>query len=449
MNDLVQLNRLDAHDAVARLARREITAVELLRACLERIAAREAEVRAFVRIDADAALAQARALDAGPIRGPLHGLPLGVKDLLDTADLPTAYGTPLYARHQPGADAAAVALCREAGAVIVGKTVTTELAYFNPGPTRNPLAPAHTPGGSSSGSAAAVADAMLPLALGTQTAGSIIRPAAYCGIVGFKPSFGRVPRTGVLAQCRPLDTVGVFGRTVADAALIADALAGHDPGDPDTRLAPPPRLLDTALTEPPVIPAFAFVKSPVWHLAEESTKDGFAELVEALGKACEEVALPEVYGEGAMAQRTLNLAGIARNYGRYAERGAAELSDFMRGAIADGRKVTAVDYLTALDWQVSLNAGLDQLFDRYDAILTPAATGEAPHGLHATGNPAFCSLWSLCGVPAISLPLLRGPNGLPVGVQLVGRRGEDARLLRTARWLMNAVEQASEGEDDA
>ncbi len=447
---LADLTALDARD---RMVSGEVRAAELTDACLARIALREPAVGAFAFVDAELARAGAGACDdhreTGLATGPLHGLPVGVKDIIDTADMPTENGTPLDAGRRPGRDAAVVQRLRAAGAVIMGKTVTTELGAMHPRGTRNPHHAGHTPGGSSSGSAAAVAAGMVPLAIGTQTNGSVIRPASYCGIVGFKPSFGRVPRTGVLAQCRPLDTVGVFGRTVADAALIADALAGHDPGDPDTRLAPPPRLLDTALTEPPVIPAFAFVKSPVWHLAEESTKDGFAELVEALGKACEEVALPEVYGEGAMAQRTLNLAGIARNYGRYAERGAAELSDFMRGAIADGRKVTAVDYLTALDWQVSLNAGLDQLFDRYDAILTPAATGEAPHGLHATGNPAFCSLWSLCGVPAISLPLLRGPNGLPVGVQLVGRRGEDARLLRTARWLMNAVEQASEGEDDA
>ncbi len=217
---------LTAWQAAALLARRELSAEDLTRACLDRTAECDGEVRAFAHLDPDAALAQARALDAGAVRGPLHGLPLGVKDLFDTFDLPTAYGSPLYAGHRPAADAAAVALCREAGAVVMGKTVTTEFAYFHPGPTRNPRHLAHTPGGSSSGSAAAVADCMLPLALGTQTAGSIIRPAAYCGVVGYKPTTGRVPRAGVKSLSDTLDAVGGFGRCVLDVALLGAVLTG-------------------------------------------------------------------------------------------------------------------------------------------------------------------------------------------------------------------------------
>ena len=224
------LNQLDAWQAARALARRELRAEDLVRACLDRVAARDGDVRAFVHLDPDAVLAQARALDAGPLRGALHGLPLGVKDLFDTVDMPTAYGSPIYAEHRPAADAAAVALCREAGALVLGKTVTTEFAYFHPGPTRNPHNLAHTPGGSSSGSAAAVADFMLPLALGTQTAGSIVRPAAYCGVVGYKPSLGRVPRAGVKSLSEALDTVGGFGRSVRDVALLGAVLTG------DTRL---------------------------------------------------------------------------------------------------------------------------------------------------------------------------------------------------------------------
>ncbi|MEX0852843.1 MAG: amidase family protein, partial [Bauldia sp.] len=253
---------------------------------------------------------------------------------------------------------------------------------------------------------------------------------------------GLIPRNGITLLSAPLDTVGVFARTVADAALLADALVGYDRGDPDTRLGPPPRLLDTALAEPPVRQELAFVKTPAWDAAEPATRDAFGELAEALGKRCVEVSLPAVFEEWPAAHRSLMKAGMARNLARHYQRDKAKLSEPLRSAIEEGMKVMAVDYLTALDWREALGNGLDQLFDRYDAIITPAAPGEAPNGLQSTGNPIFNGLWTLCGVPAITLPLLEGPNGLPVGVQVVGRRGEDARLLRTARWLTTAVEAA-------
>ena len=350
--------------------------------------------------------------------------------------MPTENGTPIDAGRRPGKDATIVGRLRAAGAVLMGKTVTTEFAYYHPGKTRNPHNPDHTPGGSSSGSAAAVAAGMVPFAIGTQTNGSVIRPASFCGVVGFKPTHGLVPRTGVLCQQPALDTIGVFGRTVADAALLADAIAGYDPLDADTRPLRPPRLLEIALTEPPVTPTLAFVKTPAWEKAAPETREAFADLVGRLGNTCREVSLPDYFAEGAGAQRTLMLSGFARNLRPYYDRGRDQLSDMMRNAIEEGMRISATDYLAALDWREALNAGLEQLFDRYDAIVTPAAPGEAPRGLDSTGNPAFNSLWTLCGVPAVTLPLLEGPNGLPVGVQLVGRRGEDARLLRTARWLV-------------
>jgi Asp-tRNA(Asn)/Glu-tRNA(Gln) amidotransferase A subunit family amidase len=281
---------------------------------------------------------------------------------------------------------------------------------------------------------------MVPLAIGTQTAGSVIRPASFCGVVGFKPTHGLIPRTGILRHDRTLDTVGVFAHTVTDATLVADAIAGYDPADPDTRSMPPPRLLDIASTEPPVTPAIAFVKTPFWDQADAATQEGFAELAAALGDACTEVALPEIFSESAGAQRTLMMAGMARHFAPYYDRGKDKLSDSARQTVEEGRQVTAVDYLEALDWREALNTGLEQLFERYDAIVTPAAPGEAPRDLLTTGNTVFNGLWTLCGVPAVTLPLLEGPNGLPVGVQLVGRRGEDARLLRTARWLGSAIE---------
>jgi Asp-tRNA(Asn)/Glu-tRNA(Gln) amidotransferase A subunit family amidase len=439
-NDLADLTALDAR---RRMERGEFRASDLVGAQLKRIAAREPDVGAFAFIDPEIARAQAMAVDAyrgtGRPVGALHGLAVGVKDIVDTRDMPTENGTPIDAGRRPAADAVVVRRLRAAGAVVIGKTVTTELGSMTPRGTRNPHDVTRTPGGSSSGSAAAVAAGMVPLAIGTQTVGSVIRPASFCGVVGFKPTFGLIPRAGILPQATPLDTVGVFARTVEDAALLADALAGDDPADPDTRPMPPPRMLDVALTDPPVTPALAFVKTPAWDAAEQSTKDGFVELVAALGNSCQEVALPEIYQHAAGAIHALSRAGIARHYRRYLDRGGDLLSDFMRQAIEEGSRVTAVDYLAALDWQKSLYAGLEQLFEKYDAIVTPAAPGEAPVGLDSTGNPAFNGLWSLCGAPAVTLPLLQGPNGLPVGVQLVGRRGEDARLLRTARWLVGVV----------
>jgi Asp-tRNA(Asn)/Glu-tRNA(Gln) amidotransferase A subunit family amidase len=431
-----------------RLARGELAAVDVAAGFLERIAAREPDVHAFAYFDAQHVMRQAEALDtlraAGGPTGPLHGLPVGVKDIVDTADMPTENGTPIDAGRRPRADAAVVERLRAAGAIVIGKTVTTELGSMHPGPTRNPHNREHTPGGSSSGSAAAVAAGMMPLAVGTQTLGSVIRPAAFCGVVGFKPSFGAIPRNGILPQATPLDTVGVFARDVADAALLAEALIGHDPRDPDTTPPPAPRLLDVALSPPPAPPRLAFVRSPSWELAAPETKDGLAELTEVLGEACTEVMLPDDFEAAAGALHTLTRAGHARHYGGHLERGGGELSAYMQEAIAEGLRVTALDYLSALDVQRSLSAALPSVLDGYDAIITPAAPGEAPQGLGSTGSPIFNGLWTLCGVPAVTLPLLAGPNGLPVGVQLVGRRGDDAGLLRTARWLWESLRAAGQ-----
>jgi len=438
MTDLADLDALEARD---RMARGEFSALDLCEACLRRIAEREPQVGAFAWLDADLARKQATACDddraRGRATGPLHGLPVGVKDIVDTKDMPTENGTPLDAGRQPAEDAVIVSRLRAAGAVIMGKTVTTELGARTPRGTSNPHHREHTPGGSSSGSAAAVAAGMVPLAIGTQTNGSVIRPASFCGIVGFKPSFGLIPRAGVLPQAPPLDTVGVFARSVGDVALIADALAGYDPSDPDTRAVPPLRRLDAALADPPMTPDLAFVRTPAWERAEAATRDRFVELAEALSAVCEEVALPEIFDEGDRALRTLTNVGVARSYRSYYDLGRQQLSDYMRTTIEEGLAIPAVDYLDALDCQATLRAALDRLFDQYDAIVTPAAPGEAPRGLHSTGDSAFNNLWSLCGVPALTLPLLKGPNGLPLGVQLVGRRGEDAELLHVGQWLQS------------
>jgi Asp-tRNA(Asn)/Glu-tRNA(Gln) amidotransferase A subunit family amidase len=441
------LPSLSAADAARLLREGEITSEALVAACLERIGKVDGAVEAWAHLDAGYALAQARMIDAhrgtGRSLGPLHGLPVGIKDIIDTEGLPTENGTVLDAGRTPADDARVVSLLREAGAVIMGKTVSTELAVYAPGKTRNPHNPAHTPGGSSSGSAAAVAATMVPLAVGTQTNGSVIRPAAFCGVCGFKPTHGLISRSGILRQSPPLDTVGVFGRTVEDIAMIAEVIAAYDERDPASRLRERPRLRDTAMQDPPLEPLFAFVRSPVWDQATKDTAEAFAELVDFLGERCDEIALPRQF-EGALAiHRTIMCADLAKNFSGYYRRGAARLSATLRELIEEGQGTLAVDYNVALEWIGLLNAGLDEIFDRYDAIITPAAPGEAPVGLESTGSPAFCTLWTLCGTPAITLPLMEGAQGLPMGIQVVGRRGEDARLLRTARWLMEHV--AAEG----
>lgn len=426
-----------------RLAKGALRAVELAEACLDEIGRREPEIGAWAWLDREHALREARVLDelraSGRPVGPLHGLPVGLKDIIDTAGIPTENGTEVDAGRVPVDDAFVVRRLRRAGALVMGKTVTTELAFRSPGRTRNPHDQARTPGGSSSGSAAAVAAGMVPLAVGTQTQGSVIRPASFCGIVGFKPSFGAIPRTGILAQAPSLDTVGVFATDIAGAALLAGSLFGHDPADPATAPWPAPRLAETAGSEPPVRPALAFVRQPAWEAADRDTRDGMAELRELLGGACDDIQLPGAFDDAVRATSVIQLAELGKNYDRYHRRGRERLSFALQTGIDDGRCIPAHDYLAALDWRGPLNAALEAVFDRYDAILTPAALGAAPLGLDSTGNPVFNGLWTFCGTPAVTLPLLQSQEGLPIGVQLVGRRGDDGRLLRTARWLQGLV----------
>jgi Asp-tRNA(Asn)/Glu-tRNA(Gln) amidotransferase A subunit family amidase len=437
----MDLTMSSATEAAAAIRAGKITSEELVGASLDHIAAIEERVGAWAYLDRDHALKQASAADlalqAGNALGPLHGVPVGVKDIFDTKDMPTEDGTVLHAGRQPQEDATAVALLREAGAIILGKTVTTELAVYAPGKTKNPHDPERTPGGSSSGSAAAVAAFMVPLAIGTQTNGSIIRPASYCGVYGYKPSYGLISRHRVLQQSRPLDQAGVFARTIEDAALIAKQIMAFDDRDPDTRLRARPTLIETVAEEPPVQPRLAFVKTPVWNQADKDTKEAFAELIAHLGENVGEVELPDIFNDAVAQHRTIMEADLAGSFEREYARGKDKLSSILREMIERGQKVPAVDYNRAVSRIPVLNRALDKMFDWYDAILTPATTGEAPVGLESTGSPIFCTIWTLCGMPAISLPILQGSQGMPMGVQMVGPKGDDARLLRTARWLAN------------
>jgi Asp-tRNA(Asn)/Glu-tRNA(Gln) amidotransferase A subunit family amidase len=432
---------LSAADAALEIAEGRLTSEELVQACLERIRALEPKVQAWTFLDEEHALAQARAADerkrSGEPIGPLHGIPVGVKDIFDTADMPTENGTVLHQGRTPREDSAAVRSLRAAGAVILGKTVTTECAYFSPGKTRNPHNPEHTPGGSSSGSAAAVAAGMVPLALGSQTAGSTIRPASFCGVYGFKPTHGLIPRSGVLQLSRTLDHVGLFARTIQDIALLAEQLAGWDEKDPDTRARALIPFRNLAAEEPPIPPMLAFIKTPHWERADADTKEAFGELIEALGDRVEEVELFPSALEAWDWQKTIMAAEMAANLEREWRAGKDRLSPQLRELIERGREVRAVDYQRAVRAIAPAVESLDELFmERYDAILTPAALGTAPRGLASTGDPVFCTPWTLLGMPALSVPLMQGGNGLPLGAQLVGRRGFDARLMRTARWLV-------------
>jgi Asp-tRNA(Asn)/Glu-tRNA(Gln) amidotransferase A subunit family amidase len=438
--DLTNLHWLSASEAARLIREGVISAAELVQACLARVREMDAQVQAWAFLDPDHALAQARAADewrlGGRPLGPLHGVPLGIKDIIDTADMPTENGSVLHAGRTPSRDATVVAMLRAAGAVIMGKTVTTEFAVRAPGKTRNPHNPEHTPGGSSSGSAAAVAAGMVPLALGSQTNGSTIRPASFCGVYGFKPTHGLIPRHGMFTLSRTLDHVGLFARTVEDLALLAGQLIGYDERDPDTRPRARIPFAQVAAEEPPLPPLLAFVKTPHWERADDDTKAAFAELTEHLADRVEEVELIPSATEAWDWHTTIMDAEMAANLEREWAKGRDRLSPSLRAQLERGREVRAFDYQRAVARIRPLHESFAELFSlRYDAIVTPAAPGTAPRGLASTGDASFCTLWSLCGMPAVSLPLMQGANDLPLGVQLVGPRDGDARLLRTARWL--------------
>lgn len=417
------LNELSAIELARRIERREVTAEAVARACLERIAAREPVIGAFAWLNADHFLAQARALDAGAIRGPLHGLPVGVKDIFDTFDMPTEYGSRVYTGHQPAADAAVVALTRRKGGVIAGKTVTTEFATFPPGKTANPRNPKHTPGGSSSGSAAGVADGMFPLAFGTQTAGSVIRPAAFCGVTGYKPTFGLLARGGVKTGSDSLDTVGVFARSPADAGYFAAALSRRG----DLHFKP----LTTA-------PRVGLCQTFQWPKVQAEMIAAMARAASTLGAAgakVRDLALPARFEGMAAAQATVMSYEGAANRADDALRNGAKMDPRLVEQCMRGFAVKAEDYVAAQQLAAECRAQLDAAFGDCDVLLTPAATGEAPEGLHSTGDTVMNGVWTLLYTPCVTVTAGEGPKGLPVGLQVVGRIGDDARTLAAAQWI--------------
>jgi len=422
------LNRLSAVAAARKLAAREVSAEKVLRHCLERITEREPTVHAWAFLDADAAVKRTQALDAGAAKGLLHGLPIAVKDVFDTYDMPTACGSPIYTGHRPAADAACVALARAAGAVVVGKTVTTEFATFHPGPTCNPRNPAHTPGGSSSGSAAAVADWMVPLAFGTQTAGSIIRPAAYCGVVGYKPTYGTLNRVGVKMISDTLDTMGALARTVPDAALFVAALSGRRE-----------LVIERSSAEAPRI---GLCRTYEWDRAQPeavAALEDAGQRLRAAGARVHDVVLPKPFSGLAEAQVAIMVAEVAKCLAHEWFAHREKLSREMVTMIEKGLAVTPERYDAAQALAHECRALLPQVFDGCDVLIAPSAIGEAPLGVEATGDPLFNRIWTLLRTPVVHVPCALGPRGLPLGVSVVGPVGADRAALLAADWIQTRI----------
>ena len=413
--------RLSASKAAARLEAGTLSAETLVRDCLDRAQARAA-VKAWVWLEPEAALAQARVLDHAGRPGVLKGVPVGVKDVIDTFDMPTQHGSPIYRGNRPFADAACVAMTRMAGGVILGKTVTTEFANCHPRDTVHPHNPAHTPGGSSSGSAAAVADFQVPAAFGTQTGGSTIRPAAFCGVIGYKPSFGEFSRVGVKMQCHNLDTVGLICRSLDDLSLMRAAV-----------LAQPRRPVDRASNAPRI----GFCRTPAWDQADADTQallERTASRLAAAGASVRDVttAPADILAH----HRHIFEFEAARNYAYEYERHADQLSPALRdGLLTPGRALPLSAYIEAIETAEAFRSRLDDLFAEVDVLLAPSAVGEAPEGLQSTGDARFNAIWTLAWTPCVTLPAGTGARGLPLGIQLVGQRFCDETLFDAAAWV--------------
>jgi Asp-tRNA(Asn)/Glu-tRNA(Gln) amidotransferase A subunit family amidase len=416
-------NRLSAAEAITQLGSGALSAEALMRACLERAEERKS-VQAWTWLDPEQALAQAREADNAGRPGLLAGLPIGVKDIIDTVDMPTGHGSPIYRGNRPFADAACVALLRMAGGTIMGKTVTTEFANRFPGATVNPHNPGHTPGGSSSGSAAAVADFQVPAALGTQTGGSVIRPSAFCGVVGYKPSFGEFTRSGIKLQCHNLDTLGILCRTVADLPPLRAAI-----------LAAPVRSIGGDVAAPRV----GVCRTPAWDRADAATQgliERTASRLGAAGARISEVSFAPAFADILEHHRRIFNFEAARNYAYEYEEHHDLVSQVLRDTVlTPGRELPLAAYVEALETAEAFRRHMDEIFAGLDVLLTPSAAGEAPEGLGSTGDPSFNTIWTLAWTPCVTLPAGNGPAGLPLGIQLVGQRGRDEALLDAAAWV--------------
>lgn len=417
-----RLSPLSALSIARRVGAGDLTVEAAIEDQLDRIAALEPQVMAFTAHDADQVRAAARGA-----RGALAGLTIGIKDIIDTADWPTQMGSALYQGHQPPADAPVVARARQAGAVVAGKTVTTEFAFFSPGPTRNPHHLAHTPGGSSSGSAAAVAAGMIPAAVGTQTGGSVIRPAAFCGVAGFKPSYKLIPTVGMKTFSWSLDTLGFFAASVADVAFVAQAIVGR-PLAPRADAAPP---------------RLALVRTHLWGEAAGEMHEALetaAARARVAGAVVIDVTLAGVFAEAFAAHQVVQDYEAAWALAHEHATGRDQLSPILRETLDAGRALDPARYDEARGIAHRARKAAFDLFEGVDAVLTPSAPGAAPEGLASTGSSIFNRLWTLLGCPCVNVPGLINPRGLPLGVQVVAPFGEDARALEVANWLEGVIQ---------
>lgn len=439
---------LTASEALAAIASGRLSSVELVKSCLARITETDETIKAWAFLDPDAALAQAAECDririAGLPTGPLHGIPVGLKDIIDTAKMPTQRGTPIFAGRQTEQVARLVELLCEAGAVIMGKTVTTELAFVHANETRNPHNTDYSPGGSSSGSAAAVAANHVPLAIGTQTNGSVIRPASFCGVFGFKPTRGVISRDGLLQTSVSLDQVGCFGRSLADVALLTDAISGYDQRDATSFARPRPNMSAGAAADAPVTPALAWFDLPFNDRLSGDAMEGIDAVLEILGPSVEKMAAADTLSDLVAVHATIHEYEIAHQQADVFDAHWDQISATLKPVIERARKITKTQYEDALAVKASAEGFFKAFFVDYDAIISPSSAGEAPKFGDGTGDPIFCTLWTLAGLPCVSLPMLVGENGLPIGVQLIGPAEKDDRLLRTARWLQTYLAETAD-----
>jgi len=429
------------------IAEGDLTARQWVEHSLGRIRENEA-IGAWSYFDEERAIARADEMDwmrkDGSAFGSLHGCPIGLKDIIEVRGMPHGCGSPLM-RDISKSNASLVDALEAAGAVIVGKTETTEFAFLNPARTKNPHSLEHSPGGSSAGSAAAVASGDVPVTIGSQTNGSVIRPASYCGVYAMKPSAGIIPRTGVFEQSPTLDQMGLFATSLEDLGLVVDALSVHDSRDPHSIAAPRPLCFAGAQAEPPMEPNFAIMTLPYRNLQSHACTEGFRELADSLEGRVEILEAPPTFEQLIEAQRTIHQTEAYRAFETMGLFGHDQLSETLRSMLTQGAAYSEDQYQEALDIKHSLTAFFDNFFEDFDAILSPSASGEAPLLSEGhTGNPIFCTVWTLAGLPTLNLPILQGETGLPIGVQLIGRMRDDARLLRTAHWLMS--ELFDEGE---
>ena len=436
---------LKAEELVSKIKDSQLTSVELCERYIERVEKFEKDVKAWAHFDKKVLLEKAAEADdyrkSGKPVGPLHGVPIAVKDIIGTVDMPTECGTVIRKGKSYSQNAEIIDLIHSSGAIVMGKTATSELAYLGPSSTTNPHDKTRTPGGSSSGSAASVASFMAPASIGSQTGGSIIRPASYCGVVGYKPSYGLISRNGVLRTSYSLDHIGMFGRKVEDVAMLAKVLIKKDKFDPATIHYSTENILNETKKGPLFEPKFIFYKTDYWKIIDKKSKESFEYFIKSFKKNIEIFDTPSYFKDIHKYHQIIHETDLANNFSVYFKKFKKKLSKYMQDAIIRGNKYSAKEYAEAIDFMKRSYESYQEVFEDYHGVLSPSSPGVAPKGLKSTGTAEFNKVWSYLGTPCISLPLLEGENNLPLGVQLIGDKYDDHRFLGVAKWLEKECEE--------